>query len=133
MKLPLSIILISFFAYCGDRGSSEFRLYRIEPPAQAKFSAADAAKHIGENATVCGVVASARYAEKSNRKPTFLNLDKPYPNHPFTAVIFEADRPKFGEPEKELNGKKICVSGKIEDFQGKPEIVLKEKSQLQVN
>jgi hypothetical protein len=43
-------------------------------PAQTRLTAADAAKHIGETATVCGTVASARYAESSNRKPTFLNL-----------------------------------------------------------
>jgi len=48
------------------------------------ISPAEAAKHIGEKATVCGVVASARYASRSKGQPTFLNLDKPYPNQIFT-------------------------------------------------
>ena len=130
MKLSLSPVVLIFAFTFSATGA---HVISQNSSAGKVLTAADAAKHIGENATVCGVVASARYAEKSNRKPTFLNLDKAYPNHPFTAVIFEADRAKFGEPEKELNGKKICVSGKIEDFQGRPEIVLKEKSQLQMN
>lgn len=104
----------------------------VSAAMQNKLTPADAAKHIGEQATVCGTVASARYAERSNKKPTFLNLDKAFPNQIFTAVIFEADRAKFGEPEKELLNKKICVSGKIQEFQGKPEIVLTDEKQLKV-
>jgi hypothetical protein len=37
----------------------------------------DAINHVGEDAVVCGVVASAKYATSTRRQPTFLNLDKP--------------------------------------------------------
>jgi len=57
-------------------------------------------------------------------------LDKPYPNHIFTAVIWIEDRPKFGQPEAELKGKKICVTGTIEEYQQKPQIMLRERTQL---
>ncbi len=38
----------------------------------------EAASHVGERATVCGLVASATYADCSRGQPTFLNLDKPF-------------------------------------------------------
>jgi len=59
----------------------------------APITPEEAAGHIGENATVCGVVASAHYAQRSRSQPTFLNLGKPYPAQIFTAVIFGSDRP----------------------------------------
>lgn len=89
---------------------SLFLLLAITVHAQstARITPAQARDYIGERATVCGVVSSAKYAERSNKKPTFLNLDKPYPGAIFTAVIFEADRPNFGAPERDLMGKR-CV------------------------
>ncbi|SRR6266498_403880 len=97
-----------------------------------KITASEARNHIGKTATVCGVVASADYAARSKGKPTFLNLDKPYPNPIFIALIWEEDRPKFGAPEAELKGKRICVAGKIESYKGTPEIVLRDRSQMKV-
>ncbi len=95
-----------------------------------KITPAQARDYIGRRATVCGVVASANFARRSRRQPTFLNLDEPYPRHIFTAVIWIEDRPKFGAPETELKGKRICVSGLIETYQGKPQIVLRDRAQL---
>ncbi|HEU0173449.1 MAG TPA: DNA-binding protein [Blastocatellia bacterium] len=95
-----------------------------------KITAAQAKDYIGKQATVCGVVASANFATRSKRQPTFLNLDKPFPDHIFTAVIWIEDRPKFGTPETSLKGKRICVSGLIESYQGKPEIALRDPKQL---
>jgi site-specific recombinase XerD len=48
--------------------------------AQKKLTAAEAKDHVGETATVCGSVVSTRYATGTKGQPTFLNLDKPYPN-----------------------------------------------------
>ena len=52
------------------------------------------------------------------------------PNALFTAVIYGDNREKFGTPESSLYGKRICVRGKISDYQGKAEIVLTDPSQL---
>jgi len=97
--------------------------------AAACLSAQEAQSHVGEDACVCGVVASARYVQ-TGRQPTFLNLDKPYPNQIFAAVVWGSDRSKFGEPEKALEGKRICVTGAIELYRGKPEIILHDPAQL---
>ena len=96
----------------------------------ASISPADAASHIGENATVCGLVTSAKYAANSRAQPTFLDMGQPYPNEAFTAVIFGTDRAKFGEPEATLSGKRICVTGQVRNYRGKPEIIVSDPSQL---
>ena len=49
---------------------------------------AEAAKHIGESATVCGLVAIVRTATGSKGSPTFVNLDKAYPSQVFTILIW---------------------------------------------
>jgi DNA/RNA endonuclease YhcR with UshA esterase domain len=59
-----------------------------------------------------------------------LDLGKAYPHAIFTAVIYGDNRSKFGTPETLLRGKRICVTGQISDYRGKPEIVLTDPSQL---
>jgi micrococcal nuclease len=80
--------------------------------AETSISAAEAAKHIGEKAIVCGKVASTHYAARTRGEPTFINLDKPYPNQIFTVLIWGSDRSKFGDPEEMYWNKHICVTGK---------------------
>jgi DNA/RNA endonuclease YhcR with UshA esterase domain len=100
--------------------------------AQKRLSAAQAKEHFGENATVCGEVVSTRYAASTKGQPTFLNLDKPYPNQVFTVVIWGDNRSKFGKPEDDYKGKRICVSGKITAYAGLPEIVADDPKQITV-
>ena len=100
------------------------------PARAAELSPEEASKHVGETATVCGVVASARFLSGARAQPTLLNLGKPYPNQLFTATIFGDDRAKFGTPEKTLLGKRICVSGAIREFRGVPEIILSDPRRL---
>ena len=99
---------------------------------QTSISAAEAKNHVGERATVCGEVASTHYAGRSRGNPTFINLDKPYPNQIFTLLIWGSDRPKFGDPEEAYRSKHICVTGKISDYKGVPEIIAYEPSQIKV-
>jgi len=48
--------------------------------AAQTIPASETAKHVGEQGTVCGRVASEHTATSSRGTPTFINLDKPYPN-----------------------------------------------------
>jgi hypothetical protein len=98
--------------------------------AQKRLSAAEAKEHFGETATVCGEVVSTRHAASTKGRPTFLNLDKPYPNQVFTVIIWGENRSKFGRPEDEYKGKRICVSGKITAYAGLPEIVADDPKQI---
>lgn len=100
---------------------------------RATLSAAQAGDHVGQRATVCGVVASSRYAASSRGRPTFLNLDQPYPNHVFTIVIWGEARGNFPEPpEQAFAGKRVCVIGTIETYRGTPQIVVREPSALRL-
>jgi hypothetical protein len=76
------------------------------------------------------VVVSGEYEANEKNQPTSLDLGKPYPNAIFTAVIYGDHRQKFGTPEIALRSKRVCVTGPISDYQGKPEIVLTDPSQL---
>jgi len=105
----------------------------IEPAlAQKKLTAAEAKDHIGETATVCGNVVSTRYAASTKGQPTFLNLDKPYPNQIFTIVIWGSNRGEFGRPEVDYKEKRVCVTGKSGEYRGVPEIVLDDPAQITI-
>jgi DNA/RNA endonuclease YhcR with UshA esterase domain len=99
---------------------------------QSSITAAEAKNHVGENATVCGQVESAHYAARTRGNPTFINLDKPYPDPIFTIVIWGSERPKFGTPEETYSGKHICVTGRITLYRGAPETTVSEPSQIKV-
>ncbi|MBI4504542.1 MAG: DNA-binding protein [Chloroflexi bacterium] len=106
------------------------------PVARAPASAiasTDAAQYVGKRATVCGPVVDSRYASNARGKPTFLNFDLAYPNHTFTVVIWDGDRSEFrANLEKHYRSKKVCATGLIETFRGKPQIIARDASDLQV-
>ena len=93
---------------------------------------ADAASHIGEEATVCGEVTGTKFSDHRKRKPTFIDFGPPHPNQAFTALIWGEHRGKFDYDPESLLGKTICVSGTITEFKGKPEIKVSEPSQIRV-
>ena len=107
-------------------------IVQVGTPAEAKntLTPDQAPAHIGEAATVCGVVASTRFAPKTNRQPTFLNFGLPYPRQVFTVVIWGSDRPKFGTPEITLMGKNVCATGTIQTYRGKAETIATDPRQL---
>ena len=103
-----------------------------QAPQVKKLTAAEAKDHLGEHSTVCGNVASTRYAATTRGKPTFLNLDKPYPIQVFTVLIWGENRAKFGAPEEMYRDKQICVTGKITEYRKAPEIVVSEPQNIEV-
>jgi len=103
------------------------------PDALPTLTADEAADHIGSTATVCGTVASTKFADRSNGQPTYLNLDRPYPDQVVTVVIWGTDRAAFGKPESRYSGKSICVTGKIRSFKGRPQIIARDPSQIEID
>jgi len=105
----------------------------ITAEEQATITPAQAAKYVGKYKTVCGQVASTYYAYKSKGKPTFINLDKPYPDQIFTVMVWGSDRKNFKfKPEDFYRDKKICVEGKIKDYKGVSEIIIKTPKEVTV-
>lgn len=96
-----------------------------------RIPAAEAAHHVGELATVCGHVASAAHITSVKGAPTFLNVGRPYPDQDFTAVIWESARARFERPpERMFDRKSICVTGRIETYRGRPQIVVDDPEQI---
>lgn len=88
---------------------------------------------VGRTATVCGLVASADYMVGTRANPTFLTVvspDRSDPKGALTAVIYGHDRTKFGTPEMTLQGQRVCVTGHISFFRGRPEMILSTPRQL---
>ncbi len=105
----------------------------MSPTPLGELTGEQAASAMGQHRTVCGKVVDSRYAVTSGGSPTFLNYDKPFPNHSFTVLIWGRDRSTFPtSPETFYRGKTLCASGVIEKFNGKPEIIASLPSQLTV-
>jgi DNA/RNA endonuclease YhcR with UshA esterase domain len=95
--------------------------------ALAKIGTLDATNFYGKEMIVTGKVAQVSVRPGI----VFLNMDKPYPNSPFTLVIFPSATNQFGNI-KALKGASVEAKGKIKNFHGKPEIVLEKSNQLTV-
>ena len=118
-KISSVICLVIFFLFA----NIVFSANNISPE--------DAINHIGQQATVCGNVSSTHFSSRSKGQPTFINLNRPYPKQIFTILIWGSDRSKFpGAPENYYSNKRICVSGKIQQYKGAPEIVVKSANQI---
>ena len=97
----------------------------------ATIRADEAAQHIGDSVMVCAKVYTARYLERSKGQPTLLNLGAAFPNQPLTIVIFGEDRVNFSAaPEEAYNNKEICVTGVLQLYNEKPQIVVRKKEQI---
>ncbi len=95
------------------------------PAVAATITAIDAKNHIGEQATVCGLVVSKRVATQSQGTPTFVDLDKPYPSQSMTVLVWERDKGNIGS----LPGSgQLCVTGLIDQYRGRAEIVLHDSA-----
>jgi DNA/RNA endonuclease YhcR with UshA esterase domain len=96
--------------------------------AQKTIQWSDAYKYYGQTVTVEGIVVNAY----NSGKACFLNFHPDHWKH-FTAVIFRSDFSKFPDnPEDFYYDKKVRITGLIEEHQGKPEIILKDPSQIVV-
>lgn len=103
------------------------------------------AKTCGKAETICpenavnriGEYKTVRFFVKKSYdsgKAVFLNSKNNFEDYDnFTAVLFEADRNKFpSQPADLYLGKTIDVSGRIKEYKGRAEIILKNSSQIQV-
>lgn len=112
--------------------ASIIALFTLKVSAQTTIPAKDAAKHINEKVTVCDKVWSTKLLDDANI--TFLDMGGFHPNQLLTIVIKGEDRSKFkGKPEDDYKQKEICVTGTIIEFKGKPEIVVTDPSQIQLD
>jgi len=82
----------------------------------------------GQHVTVKGKIVSTY----NSGKACFLNFHPNYKKY-FTAVIFRSSFNRFpSNPEDYYYLKEVLVTGKIKEYKGKPEIILKDPSQIKI-
>jgi hypothetical protein len=91
-----------------------------------EYTPVEAAKHIGENAQVTGTVKRVNQSEGGS---IFLDMGAKYPNNPFTVFIPRSAADKFPNFRK-YDGFIITVSGEIQEYKHKAEIVVTDPSQI---
>jgi hypothetical protein len=90
---------------------------------------ADAGKYVGKTKTVEGTIVRAF---RSSTNTIFLDFHDPYQGY-FVAVIFASDLKNFPfKPEDFYGGKEVRISGLIKLYQGSPEIIVENPSQIEV-
>jgi hypothetical protein len=96
---------------------------------QTSFTAKDAAKHLNEKVTVCDTVYGGKYL--SGADITLIDIGGSHPNELLTVVIKGDDRKKFKTPPEEaFKNKKVCITGQVVDYKGKPEMIVTEPDQI---
>jgi hypothetical protein len=111
------------------RAALAFALLIVSAPAlAADIAVKDAAVHVGQLATVVGVVDNVH---RSRGNMIFIDMGGAYPNNVFSAVVLAKDAGKFPNLLP-LKGKKVGISGKIEIYRNKPEIVMQNADQLKM-
>ncbi|HEY4110060.1 S1/P1 nuclease [Puia sp.] len=88
-----------------------------------KLEAKDAAAHVGETVTVTAKV----FGYKALDGLTLVNLGAAFPDQPLTVVL----RGEATGMAKEIDGKMIRVTGKVEMYKGKPEIVVRDAKMIE--
>jgi len=84
--------------------------------------------YYGQEITVQGKVSGVF---KSQTNTVFINFEKPYPNQCFTGVIFSSLLPNFPNYQ-DYDGKTLKITGEIQEYKGKPEIILKSQNQIEI-
>jgi DNA/RNA endonuclease YhcR with UshA esterase domain len=95
------------------------------PACAQTIGLAEVKTHVGQPVTV-----EAAVSDDTGRSGiTFIDMGGRYPDNAFVAVIFAGDVAKFPNVNA-LEGKTIAISGPVQLYQGRPEIILKSADQI---
>ena len=101
--------------------------------AQKRVSAEDANKFVGENVTVTGKILGRKFAEKSKKPSTVLSMAGNGSQTLVTIVINNENRKNFPyNPEDYLSNKRVSITGKVTDINGRPEILINGPEDVKV-
>lgn len=118
--------------WVGERESSDVLPIPAETLPRNTFNTVQAQYYVGKNESikVCGTVVSTKLSSKGN---IFLNLDKKFPHQIFTVSIFKDSTVNFGyDPHIWLEGKEVCVTGKVTDFNGTPTMNITSEKAIRI-
>jgi len=98
------------------------------PAATTVLTDVEAAQHVGEKATVRGKVVGVGTSKQGN---IYLNFGNAFPKQTFSVAIKAKDAGKFDDT-KRFEGKTVSVTGTITLYNEKPEIIVAEPGDLQI-
>ncbi len=86
----------------------------------------EARHYVGKTQCVTGTII---HVKPGSNGVTFLDFCEDYQVCPFTVIIFKNDLRKVGDVTQ-LKGRSIQIRGKIEEYDGRAEIILRKPEQL---
>jgi hypothetical protein len=126
------VVAASFLARrmgVGPGGAPAFDASLFEEGPQV--SALEAAAYVGQDAVVCGRVVNTVFAQATRGQPTYLNLERAFPEQPFDVVVWGRDRSRFDtQPEVLYFGHEICAAGRVTSHQDVPRIEARGPGQI---
>ncbi len=92
----------------------------------------EASKYVGEVVKLCTKITEGKYNEILKSAPTLLYAGADSTNM-LTMVILADKRTSFkNPPEVFYKGKEVCITGKIDLYKNKPEIIITKEEQIEV-
>lgn len=139
-------VLIVVFAFKGNQstaGPVQARQAIAAPASPAVLQGAtcdnpldwrEAAGHIGQSAAVVGPIIQVTYKATAKGKPTWIDLGASFPSaQRLGLVVWGEHRAAFAQLlAQPLEGRNVCVIGRIEQYKGVPRIELQAASQFQL-
>ena len=93
----------------------------------------EATKHKGDTVSVIGFVTHVKYVIHKKGSRTLITLMTKDSKQPLTLLVCSPDRAKFLEaPETTYLNQYVQVSGLIEIYKGKPQIILHSEKQISI-
>lgn len=99
-----------------------------QEPSPGCIHFSDAPKHVGETVCVSGLVNNVFVSASDT---TFINFCTDYKACAFSAVIFADNKDTFPDIAHS-EGKQISINGRIDTYQGRPQIKIRQASQLEI-
>jgi hypothetical protein len=109
-------------------------LMAVSSQAQTAIKIEDVNNHIGDSVKFTGKIFSVKQLTNAKGAPTFINLGAAYPNQLLTIVIWQAvkDKMSFDPSQEKYIGGMARVTGKLELYKGKPQIVITDPKQFDI-
>lgn len=128
MRIVLILAVLALVAYLAAR---QFDWLSPSSAGHAQQSSATLAQSKPDG--TCGLVADVRSAAGRHGPALFLDLGRPHPIESMQVVIPQADLGSFGSSPASWEGKRICVSGRVQTLRGRPAIVARGPDQIYTN
>lgn len=100
--------------------------------AQEIISSDEVKDYIGQEVTVEGTIDQVVNLNDVRGQPTYFNMDGRFPNHKFTLLLWGSNKDYFREDVFSYEGKNVKVTGLIETYRDKLQMIIRYPEQIDV-